>query len=86
MRSESHDHHHPDLSIFIIGTIPILFAAVQPWVWSIYCLLMIAAVILQLWTMGDQSPVPPGPDPLKITVPFFSSLRLFCAYRFPIRQ
>jgi hypothetical protein len=45
------------LSIFIIGTIPILFAAVQPWVWSIYCLLMIAAVILQLWTMGDQSMV-----------------------------
>ena len=42
----------------IIGTIPILFAAVQPWVWSIYCLLMIAAVILYSWTAPDQTAFP----------------------------
>jgi O-antigen ligase len=66
------------LSIFIIGTIPILFAAVQPWVWSIYCLLMIAAVILQLWTMGDQSTFPRG-RMLKITVSlFFISTLILC--------
>ncbi len=37
------------ISLSIIGTMPILFAAVQPWVWSFYCLLMIAVFILSLW-------------------------------------
>jgi O-antigen ligase len=46
------------LSLFIIGTMPIPFAAVQPWVWSLYCLLMIAAFILFLWTRQDQSVIP----------------------------
>jgi O-antigen ligase len=35
--------------IFVIGTIPILFAAVQPWVWAIYSLLIFAAFLLLLW-------------------------------------
>jgi len=37
---------------------PILFAAVQPWVWSFYCLLMIAAFMLSLWTVQSQSIIP----------------------------
>jgi len=46
------------LSLFIIGTIPILFAAVQPWVWSLYCLLMIATFILFLWTREEPTAFP----------------------------
>jgi O-antigen ligase len=36
-------------SYFVIGTIPILFAAVQPWIWSFYSLSMIAAFVLYKW-------------------------------------
>ncbi|MCB2148589.1 MAG: O-antigen ligase family protein [Deltaproteobacteria bacterium] len=46
------------ISLFIIGTIPILFAAVEPWVWSLYGLLMLAAFILVLWTVRGQSVFP----------------------------
>ena len=38
----------------IIGTVPILFAAVQPWVWSFYSLLMIAAFILYIWNKKEH--------------------------------
>ena len=46
------------ISLFIIATIPIIFAAVQPWVWSIYCLMMVAAIILSFWTIPDRSGFP----------------------------
>ena len=35
--------------LFIIGTIPILFAAVQPWVWSLYSFCMIVAFLIFMW-------------------------------------
>jgi len=41
-------------SFFIIATIPILFAAVQPWVWSLYSLSMIAAFISCLWLRQEN--------------------------------
>jgi len=41
------------VSIFIIATIPIIFAAVQPWVWSLYGLLMIITFILYFWKIND---------------------------------
>jgi hypothetical protein len=34
---------------FIIATIPLLFAAVQPWIWSVYTACILAAFILFLW-------------------------------------
>lgn len=37
------------LLFFIVGTIPILFAAVQPWVWSFYTACIFAAFLLLLW-------------------------------------
>jgi hypothetical protein len=40
--------------IFVIGTIPLLFAAVQPWVWPIYSLLIIASFLLILWQDQNQ--------------------------------
>jgi O-antigen ligase len=70
MRSELHDHHHPNHLIFVIATMPILFGAVQPWVWSIYCLLMIAVFILRMWTGKDRSMVP-RVGPLTISVATF---------------
>ncbi len=37
------------LTLFILATVPILFAAVQPWVWSFYTLCIFAAYLLLLW-------------------------------------
>ena len=37
------------LILFIIGTAPIVFAAVQPWVWSFYSVLMVIVFLLMLW-------------------------------------
>jgi O-antigen ligase len=37
------------ISIFVLSTIPILFAAVQPLVWSFYSICMIIAYIIFLW-------------------------------------
>lgn len=45
------------LVVFILATVPILFAAVQPWVWSIYTLCIFAAYILLLWYPRSQASV-----------------------------
>ena len=37
------------LIFFIVGTIPLLFAGVQPWVWSFYGLCMLIVFIISLW-------------------------------------
>ncbi len=34
---------------FIVGTIPILFAAVQPWIWSFYTFCIFAAFLILFW-------------------------------------
>jgi hypothetical protein len=70
------------LSLFIIGTIPIFFAAVQPWVWSIYCLLLIAVFILYLWATLDQ-PVLPRVRFLNKSVTIFFIWTLFLCIPFP---
>ena len=46
------------ITLFVLATIPIFFAAVEPWVRSPYCLLMIAAFILSSWTTPDQTVFP----------------------------
>ncbi|MFZ0613545.1 MAG: O-antigen ligase family protein [Desulfobacterales bacterium] len=48
------------ITFFILATIPILFAAVQPWVWSFYSLCMMAAFIGYFWqrTTGLRALVP----------------------------
>ena len=43
------------VTVFIIVSIPVLFGAVQPWVWSFYCLLMIFAFVLHMWTGRDRT-------------------------------
>jgi len=37
------------ITLFVVGTIPILFAAVQPWVWSFYSVLNFTAFVLLWW-------------------------------------
>jgi O-antigen ligase len=40
--------------LFIVGTIPLLFAAVQPWVWSLYSVIIFASFVLLLWQDKNQ--------------------------------
>ncbi len=40
--------------LIVICTIPILFAAVQPWIWSSYSLIIIGAFIISLWTAQER--------------------------------
>jgi O-antigen ligase len=42
------------ITLFIVGTIPLLFAAVQPWVWSVYSILIFAAFLLHIWKDQTQ--------------------------------
>jgi len=41
------------LVYFIIATIPLLFAAVQPWVWSVYSVIIFTAFLITLWQGGS---------------------------------
>ena len=70
------------ISLFVIATIPVIFAAVQPWVWSLFCLLMIAAFILFIWTTRDQT-VFPRVRPLNISVAIFFIWTFFLCLPFP---
>lgn len=70
------------LIFFIIGTIPILFAAVQPWVWAIYGLCMIAAFLTFLWNNHRRSTAKPGVI-TKLTVVLFFAVTLFICLPLP---
>jgi O-antigen ligase len=64
-------------SYFVIGTIPILFAAVQPWIWSFYSLSMIAAFVLYKWLNQENIAfLTPKSSYIPITL-FFSYTILF---------
>jgi O-antigen ligase len=41
--------------LFIVATIPLLFAAVQPWVWSAYSVLIFAVFLVLLWQDKNKS-------------------------------
>ncbi len=73
------------ISLFVIATIPIFFAAVQPWVWSLYCLLMITSYILSLWTAPDHT-VFPRDHLLIISVAIFFiwTLVLYLPFPYPV--
>jgi hypothetical protein len=66
------------LSVVILATIPILFAAAQPFVWPVYTVLMYLAFALLLWV------VPPGERPRSGKVaylflgPFFLTTLFLC--------
>lgn len=70
------------ISLLIIGTIPIIFASVQPWVWSAYCLSMIVAFILHIWSRINQSPLS-RINWQQFTVILFFGLTLMLCLPFP---
>ena len=70
------------LSIFVISTIPIVFAGVQPWVWSFYCLLMIAIFILQMFSNQDQ-PLMSSVRSLKLMIALFFIWTFFLCMPLP---
>lgn len=73
------------LSIGVIATIPFPFAAVQPWVWSFYCLLMILAFVVSLWTeRKDSHARPQGRYPIAtVPVALFFAWTLFLCLPLP---
>ena len=68
--------------LFIIGTIPIIFAAVQPWVWSVYSICMIAAFLIFLWQDRIRLSLAPGLS-VNLTVILFFTVTLFLSLPLP---
>jgi len=60
---------------FVIATIPLLFAAVQPWVWSVYSVLISTSFLLLLWQNKNQRSWMPNKTFI-ITVVFFFTVTL----------
>jgi O-antigen ligase len=58
------------ITILTIATIPIPFAAVQPWVWSFYGLMMIIVFIVGLWTRQSTLQIRINPQGLSLAVFF----------------
>jgi O-antigen ligase len=64
--------------IFIVVTIPLLFAAVQPWVWSVYSVLIFAAFLLLLWQGQNQRSWIPKRTVIYTLVVFFIVTLIQC--------
>jgi len=64
------------LTYFIIGTIPVLFASVQPWVWSFYAFCMVAGFIIFLWHNRVSSNVFESVNGNKLAVVSFLAISL----------
>ncbi len=75
---------------FILATMPILFAAVQPWVWSFYSLCMMAAFGIFFWRRSTglraivSSPTAALPAGLFFLVTLFQCLPLPAAVMAPL--
>jgi len=65
------------ISYFVIGTIPILFAAVQSWIWSFYSLSMMAAFVLYKWLRQEKIAFSTPKSSYLPTTLFFSYTILF---------
>jgi O-antigen ligase len=66
----------------IVGTIPMIFAAVQPWVWSLYSLSMIAAFLIFLWQDRIRISLVPRIS-ANLTLVLFFSVTLFLCLPLP---
>jgi len=60
----------------VIGTVPLLFAAVQPWVWSFYTAAIVAGFVFHLWQKTSGRVWVPGKIFLA-TVLFFFAVTFF---------
>ena len=61
-------------TLFILGTIPILFASVQPWVYAFYSFIMIAGFIFFLWQGHRSYSIFRPPLPIKLALGLFFTL------------
>jgi len=59
------------ITLFVVGTMPLLFAAVQPWVWSVYSVLIFAAFLLLLSQDQNQQSWMPNKVVVFTLVTFF---------------
>ncbi len=64
--------------LFIIGTIPIIFAAVQPWVWSVYSLCMMAVFLIFVWHKPRRHALVPDIGFNLMVVLFFTVTLFLC--------
>ena len=69
-------------TLFILGSAPILFAAVQPWVWSVYGICMIFAFLVFLWQDRNQLSIVPGTS-INLAVVLFFVVTLFLCLPLP---
>jgi O-antigen ligase len=60
------------IALFVVGTIPLLFAAVQPWVWSLYSVLIFTAFLLLIWQGQTARPWIPNKIIVLTLVTFFA--------------
>jgi len=65
-------------TLFIIGTIPIIFAAVQPWVWSIYSVCMMSVFLIFVWQDRMRRSLVPGIGVNLTLVLFFAATMFLC--------
>ena len=65
-------------TLFIVGTIPILFAAVQPWVWSFYSLCMMTVFLIFVWQDRSRHALVPGIGVNLMVVLFFAATMFLC--------
>lgn len=68
----------------VIGTVPIVFAAVQPWIWSAYSVAVFIAFVLVLWSKHVSIDLP-GNRYFFISVILFFAVTLFQLLPLPPR-
>ena len=66
----------------VIGTVPFIFAAVQPWVWSFYTAAIVAGFVFHLWQKTSRPVWVPG-NVFLFTVGFFFVLTLWQCFPLP---
>ncbi len=69
-------------TLFILASAPILFAAVQPWVWSVYGICMILAFLVFLWQDRNPLSIVPSAN-INLAVALFFVVTLFLCLPLP---
>ncbi|MCJ7542753.1 MAG: hypothetical protein MUO88_24150, partial [Desulfobacterales bacterium] len=71
-----------NIVFFIVATIPVLFAAVQPWIWSFYTACIVLAFLILLWQHRESRMWHP-PGIFIFTVGLFFVVTLFQSLPLP---
>ena len=71
-----------NIVFFIVATIPVLFAAVQPWIWSFYTACIVLAFLILLW-QNKEGLVWKPPGIFIFSVGLFFAVTLFQSLPLP---